>query len=142
MSIICLKYRLLPTKVQETALNQTLALCGEVYNSLVNERTAKYETVKESLSCFKQQASIGAWKKSHPELGTVHSQVLQNIAVRVDLAFQAFFRRVKAGETPGYPRLKGRGVYDSITFPQANRTGCKLQGDVLRIYFKNRKSMI
>jgi putative transposase len=49
----------------------------------------------------------------------VHSQVLQNVAVRVDLAFQAFFRRVKAAETPGYPRLKGFGQYDSITYPQS-----------------------
>ncbi len=133
VSVICLKYRLLPTKAQETALSQTLALCGEVYNSLVNERRAKYETAKESLSCFKQQASVGEWKKSHPELSTVHSQVLQNVAVRVDLAFQAFFRRIKAGENPGYPRLKGRGVYDSITFPQAGKTGAKLQGDVLSV---------
>ncbi len=132
---------MLPTKAQETALNKTLALRGEVYNSLVTERTAKYETAKESLSCFKQQASIGEWKRSHPELSTVHSQVLQNVAVRVDLALQSFFRRVKTGERenashlsrPGYPRLKGRGVYDSITFPQADKTEAKLQGDVLSV---------
>jgi putative transposase len=39
--------------------------------------------------------------------------------MRVDLAFQAFFRRVKAGETPGYPRFKGKGWYDSITYLQS-----------------------
>ena len=38
---------------------------------------------------------------------------------RVELAFKAFFRRVKSGETPGYPRFKGRGRYDSITYPQS-----------------------
>jgi putative transposase len=49
----------------------------------------------------------------------VQSQVLQNVAVRIDLAFQAFFRRVKAGEPdPGYPRFRGRGRYDSLTFPR------------------------
>jgi putative transposase len=36
----------------------------------------------------------------------------------VDLAFKAFFRRVKAGETPGHPRFRGRGWYDSFTFKQ------------------------
>jgi transposase len=46
----------------------------------------------------------------------VHSQVLQDVSVRVDLAFKAFFRRVKAGETPGFPRVKGDG-YDSFCFP-------------------------
>lgn len=44
---------------------------------------------------------------------------MQEACTRVDLAFQAFFRRVKAGETPGYPRFKGRGWYKSFTFPQA-----------------------
>jgi putative transposase len=49
----------------------------------------------------------------------VHSQVLQNVQVRVDLAYKAFFRRVKRGENPGYPRFKGYGRYDSITYPQS-----------------------
>jgi putative transposase len=133
MNSICLKYRILPTKAQETALNQTLEICREIYNSLINQRTALYEMYKQIFTLYSQQAELGKWKEAHPELKTIHSQVLQNVVVRVDLAFQAFFRRVKAGETPGYPRLKGSGVYDSITFPQADRTGCKLQGDMLRV---------
>jgi len=55
-------------------------------------------------------------KQERPSLTTVHSQVLQNVAVRIDLAMQAFFRRVKAGENPGYPRFRGRDRYDSFTF--------------------------
>lgn len=133
MSAICVKYRILPTKAQETALNRTLDLCRQVYNSLVNERTVVYETRKESLSLYAQQAAMGKRKATHPELSQVHSQVLQNVAVRVELAFKAFFRRVKSGETPGYPRLKGVGVYDSITFPQAQKTGCRLIGKMLHV---------
>jgi len=50
----------------------------------------------------------------------VHSQVLQNVAVRVDLAFKAFFRRVRAqAQERGFPRFKGQGRYDSFTFPQS-----------------------
>jgi putative transposase len=131
--MICVKYRILPTKAQETALNRTLEICREVYNSLVNQRTAVYEISKETFSLYQQQAELGKWKEAHSELKTVHSQVLQNVVVRVDLAFKAFFRRVKAGETPGYPRSKGFGVYDSITFPQADRTGCKLIGNSIYI---------
>lgn len=55
------------------------------------------------------------------------SQVLQDVLHRVDRAFQAFFRRVKAGETPGYPRFKGKGWYDSFTYPQWGN-GVKLDG--------------
>ncbi len=91
MSMICLKYRILPTNAQETALNQALEICREVYNSLVNQRTAVYEISKETFSLYQQQAELGKWKEAHPELKTVHSQVLQNVVVRVDLAFKAFF---------------------------------------------------
>jgi putative transposase len=55
---------------------------------------------------------------------------LQNVAVRIDLAFKAFFRRVKAGEKPGYPRFKGKGWYDSITYPQ---TGFKIKKEELEL---------
>jgi putative transposase len=134
VSMICLKYRILPTKAQETALLATFAICREVYNSLVIERTAVYETTGQSLTYREQQnVSLKSWKAKFPELSEIHSQVLQNVAMRVDLAFKAFFRRVKAGENPGYPRLKGRGVYDSITFPQAQKTGCKLDGSTLNV---------
>src|SRR5436190_13966279 len=59
------------------------------------------------------------WKQTRPSLKLVHSQVLQNVQVRLDLAFQAFFRRVKEGaEDLGYPRYKKRDRYRSITYPQ------------------------
>ena len=71
---------------------------------------------------------IPEWKKDKPELKNVHSQVLQEIVKRVDLAFQAFFRRVKAGEKPGYPRFKGYGRYNSITYTQS---GFELTDNIL-----------
>jgi len=74
----------------------------------------------------KQRATFGALKAERPSLAGVHSQVLQNVAVRIDLAFKAFFRRVKAGETPGYPRFRGRERYDSFCYPQS---GYQLDGD-------------
>lgn len=58
-------------------------------------------------------------EEEKPELKEVHSQVLQEVVKRVDLAYQAFFRRVKAGEKPGYPRFKGYGRYDSFTYTQS-----------------------
>ena len=61
----------------------------------------------------------------------VHSQVLQNIGIRVDLAFQSFFRRVKEGAAEvGFPRFKGFGRYDSITYPQYGN-GVRLEGERL-----------
>ena len=84
----------------------------------MQQRTVCYETQGKSPTLYQQQKAMTTWKPDHAELKTVHSQVLQNVAVRVELAFQAFFRRVKAGGKPGYPRWKGKGQYDSITYPQ------------------------
>jgi putative transposase len=64
------------------------------------------------------------------EYGDVHSQVLQDVVLRVDRAFQAFFRRVKAGETPGYPRVHGRERFHSFTYPQYDN-GARLDNGFL-----------
>ncbi len=116
---LCLKYRLFPTKEQTRKLEDTLETCRLVYNSLVNDRVFQHETLRKSPSRYQQQKMFPQWSKDFPEVKAVYSQVLQNVSVRVDLAFRAFFRRVKAGETPGFPRFKGKGQYDSITYPQS-----------------------
>jgi putative transposase len=115
-------YRLYPNPAQETALNRVLAVCREVYNSMVNWRKHDYEVKGQSTNYYEQKKSLPVWKKAHPELREIHSQTLQEVVKRVDLAFQAFFRRVKVGEIPGYPRMKGVGQYDSFTFTQGGYT--------------------
>lgn len=108
-----------PTREQTRRLDDTLETCRLVYNSLVNDRVFQYETAKQSPSRYEQQKMFPKWSKDFPEVKAVHSQVLQNVAVRVDLAFRAFFQRVKGGRTPGFPRMKGKGQYDSLTYPQS-----------------------
>ena len=113
------RYRLYPTKAQVCLLEETLGICRLVYNSLVHERTVTYALTGKSPSYLEQKRAIASWKPNHSELCKIHSQVLQNVCRRVELAFAAFFRRIKNGEDePGYPRLKGKGQYDSITYPQ------------------------
>ena len=116
VSILCTKYRIYPTKQQETFLEKTLETCRGLYNSLLNSRRHEYEVNGKSPTLHNQINAVTAYKKGFPELACIHSQVLQNVAVRVDLAFQAFFRRVKSGQTPGFPRMKGDG-YDSFCYP-------------------------
>jgi putative transposase len=112
------KYRLYPTKKQQQILNEWLALCCEVYNAVLDERKSAYRMAGKSLSYSHQCAELPDCKKVRPELAEVNSQVLQNVVKRVDLAFEAFFRRVKEGQTPGYPRFKSHFRYDSLTFKQ------------------------
>ncbi len=113
------QYRIFPTKKQIHKLNETLEECRWLYNHLLATRKEVYEQTGKGLSLYQQQSTFPILKQERPSLDIVHSQVLQNVAVRVDLAFKAFFRRGKAGEEPGYPRFKGKGRYDSFTFPQS-----------------------
>lgn len=124
------KYRIYPTKKQDRIMSQWLEECRWLFNHFLAERKNTWEQEQKSLSLYEQHASLPALKEQRPSLASVHSQVLQNVAVRIDLAFKAFFRRVKAGEKPGYPRFRGKGRYDSFTFPQS---GFSLDGNILRL---------
>jgi putative transposase len=61
---------------------------------------------------------LPGWKDEHPFLADVHSQILQQALIDLDRAYQAFFRRLKDGEDPGYPRFKKKLVHDSFRYPQ------------------------
>src|SRR6266705_1073354 len=113
------QYRIYPTRKQVHKLNETLDECRWLYNHLLEKRKHAYAHTGKDLSCYEQQSTYPLLKQERPTLEHVHSQVLQNVAVRIDLAFKAFFRRVKQGENPGFPRFRGRDRYDSFTFPQS-----------------------
>ena len=119
MCLKTFKYRLQPSRSQRAQLIQTLEHCLWVYNETLAIRKNTWEQDRKSLSLYDTNKLLTVWKREHPELRGVHSQVLQNVQARLDLAFKAFFRRAKAGEKPGYPRFRGSGGYDSFTFKQS-----------------------
>lgn len=125
------KYRLYPTSAQRTTLERTLEICRWVYNDTLAIRKDTYEQTGEPLSLYDTHKLLIPWKEAKPALRLVYAQVLQNVQERVDLAYKAFFRRVKTGEEKaGYPRFKGKGRYDSFTYPQK---GFRLDGDRLTL---------
>src|SRR5262245_39344348 len=124
------KYRLYPSKAQETKLERTLDLCRELYNAAITERRGAYQIAHKTLNYYDQAKQLPEIKEIRPELNDVHSQVLQEVLKRVDLAFTAFFRRLQNGDKPGYPRFKGIDRYESFTFPQ---TGFSFARDKLRL---------
>jgi putative transposase len=121
------QYRLYPTNGQARILNRMLEGARWVYNETLATRKRAWEERQEQVGLYATINLLPRWKAERPSLKIVHSQVLQNVCVRVDLAFKAFFRRVKTGEKPGYPRFKGQGRYDSLTYPQYG-TGARLDG--------------
>lgn len=125
-----MKYRLYPTSHQQHLLDETLDTCRQVYNQTLAHRKEAWEQRQGTLSLYETNAMLTQWKQEHSWLASVHSQVLQNAQERVDLAYKAFFRRVKAGETPGFPRFRGPGRYDSFTFKQS---GFRVQDALLSL---------
>ena len=113
------KYRLYPTKQQTQILSNTLNLCRGLYNCALEQRKTAYKRCKVSVRRFTQQAELVGIKAEFPEYKQVQSQVLQEVLLRIDTSFNNFFRRVKKGEKPGYPRFKGQNWYDSFTYPQS-----------------------
>jgi hypothetical protein len=112
-------------------MKDVLSICREVYNSCLHWRKYDFELSGKSPSYYDQQDALPIWKKSHPELCDVHSQVLQNVCKRVDTAFQSYFNRLEdyqirkeqgrlkivndqLEKCPGPPRPKGKGCYEIL----------------------------
>src|SRR3984893_17816236 len=113
------KLRLYPNKQQEEKLFWTVNRCRELYNAALTERKEAYRMAGKSISYYEQKRDLPEIKAElREEYQDIHSQVLQDVLLRVKRAFDGFFRRVKNGETPDYPRFQGRNRYDSFTYPQ------------------------
>jgi len=108
------RYRLYPSKAQATRLAATLETTRRFYNDCLAERKAAWETEQRSVTKTEQLRGVAVRKATDPDAATVHSHILQVACADLDKAFRAFFRRVNAGEAPGYPRFKGRNRFDSL----------------------------
>ncbi|HLW00801.1 MAG TPA: transposase [Ktedonobacterales bacterium] len=124
------KYKLRPTSEQVVQFEATLRLCRELYNAALQERKEAWHKCRVSVTYYQQKAQLPEIRQIREDCAAMHSQVLQDVILRVDRTFKAFFRRVKASEKPGYPRFKGRARYTSFTYPQWGN-GASLVGDRL-----------
>lgn len=126
------KYRLYPSKAQQRWLAQTVETCRRWDNTCLEERKAAWETEKRSAGKFEQLAKVKDYRRENPYAGQLHSHILQVVVTDLEKAFQAFFQRVKVGETPGYPRFKGYYRFDSFGLKEYGN-GFKLEGRRLRL---------
>jgi putative transposase len=125
LQMVCktFKYKLMPTPDLERALENVLWRCRELYNAALEERKSAWEKCHVSVNFTRQSAELPGIKEVRPEYHDINAQVLQDVLHRLDKAFAAFFRRVQAGEQPGYPRFQGRNRYNSFTYPQVGGHG-------------------
>lgn len=125
------RYRLYPTKNQARLMERTLETCRRWYNQCLAERRDAWQDRNMLVGRYQQLAKVKDQKAFNPYAKGIHSHVLQIVVVDLDKAFQAFFRRVKAGETPGYPRFKGRNRFDSFGYKEYG--SFKIDGRRLRL---------
>jgi putative transposase len=112
------KYKLKPTPQQEQDLGRVLGLCRWLYNTALEQRIVAWQRVRVLVSRFQQEAELKDIRAAMPEYAAIHSHVLQDVLARLDRTYQAFFRRVKAGEKAGFPRYQGRDRWHSLTYKE------------------------
>lgn len=114
------KFKLEPTLLQREQFFRFAGARRFVFNRGLDQRKKSYEVKGKSLSYFEQNKELTTLKEDPPTswLKEMHSQVLQQGLKDLDRAFQNFFRRVKKGEKPGYPKFKKKGMQESFRFPQ------------------------
>ena len=119
------KYLLRPNDEQAKALEFLLWQSRLIYNLALEQRITTYRDTDKGIGYNSQWAHFRDLRRENSEtFGKLNASSLQHLLRRLDKAFQAFFRRVKAGEAPGFPRFKGRNRFKSIEYTYGD--GCKL----------------
>jgi putative transposase len=133
------KFLLRLTSKQLAAITAMLEDHRMLYNAALEERREAWRMRKVSVSFFAQSAQLKDVRAFDPDRQGCWSATSQAQTLRrLDRAFQAFFRRMKAGEKPGYPRFKGQGWFNSVTWKELNgaRWDSVPHPTVTRVYLK------
>ena len=102
------KFRIYPNKAQINQIAQTFGCCRFVFNYYLAKRKDTYEQTGKTFNYYDCASDMTQLKKSIDWLKNVDSTALQSTLRDLDTAYQNFFRRVKKGENPGYPRFKSK----------------------------------
>jgi len=126
------RYLLQPTKGQAQRLDHLLWQQRKLYNAALAERKEAWEKEHRSVTRFEQFSGLNGMAITTPNLAQYGTVVARGTLTRLDLAYQAFFRRCRTGDTPGHPRFKGRFRWDSVSYPDIS--GWKLDPESGRLY--------
>jgi putative transposase len=119
------RFLLRPTSKQAAALLACLEDHRALYNAALEHRRTAYAKAGVSVRYGDQSAELKHIRADDPGgQGRWSFSSQQATLRRLDRAFRAFFDRVKAGRTPGFPRFKGRGRFDSVEWPK-DGDGCR-----------------
>ncbi len=127
------KYRLYPNQKQRQTLNRILEIHRGLYNDALTERRLAWKMNYKSISYIDQASQLKAIRAFDEDAAFVNYTSIQQTLRKLDKAFNAFFRRMKAGQKVGYPRYKGKGQFMSVCYVYGNNDGIHLKNDRLYI---------
>lgn len=111
------KFRLYPNKAQAEKLQWILDRCRELYNAALQERKEAYKYTSKSINRYQQSKSLTDIRDNdRPEYQEICRTVLTDVLIRLEKAYNDFFRRIKNGEKPGHPRFQGQSRYNSFSY--------------------------
>jgi len=122
--LLCKKIKLEVSEQDAQALEFMQAKCRALYNWWV----MRLRDGEKWPGIYEAKQSLQASKQHDPELKYVYGKLLHEVFYRLDHAMQAFFRRVKAGETPGLPRVRPRHTFFTLCYPAVY---LKIEGPIL-----------
>lgn len=102
------KYRIYPNKQQQEQINKTIGCCRFVYNYYLNKKIELYQSEQKSLGYNACANDLKNLKSQYPWLKDVDSISLQQTLKDLDSAYQNFFRNIKKGTAPGFPKFKSK----------------------------------
>lgn len=129
--LLSYKYRLQPNREQRQILDRLLEIHRGLYNDALTERRLAWKMNRKSISYVDQANQLKAIRQFDDDAAFANYTSIQQTLRRLDKAFAAFFRRVRTGEKPGFPRYKGRGWFKSICY--VYNDGIRLKGDRLYV---------
>jgi putative transposase len=128
-------FRLRPTARQHVALAACVDAHRELYNAALQERRDGWSHSKARIRYGDQSAQLTEIRSVRPDQAVWSFSSQQATLRRLNKSFGGFFRRVKAGQTPGYPRFKGRARFDSVEWPK-DGDGARWLPDQRRVYLQ------
>ena len=108
------RYPLEPNRFQAATMGVWIERCRQLYNACLEQRIAVWKMKQKSLSFFDQCKELTELRAADPDFASAPVDVERSAIRRLQRAFENFFRSVKAGQTPGFPRFRGRDRYDSF----------------------------
>ena len=138
------KFRLCPNVAQRNLIQRTFGCARFVYNHFLSERIAQYRETGKSPTRFQQDKELTVLKQKLEWLQEPDKCALQNAVRNLDTAYKNFFRRVKNGEKPGFPKFKSKRDHrqsyttncniklfeNAVQLPKLGRVKCRVSKEV------------